>query len=442
MKSAAPIVRKKKRQRSGNDEGGACKSNELKASAHPNSTSDVAASSTMMMQNVSNHHDQTFSNGRCVNVSDRYEKVGRIGEGTYGVVYKAKDRITNKMVALKRCIPHHESSDGFPITTLREIYSLRVCREHVNVVSLQTVAVSRSGVFLVLEFCEHELASLIDVYYQQHQTTPFAPAAIKTLARQLFSALDFCHSHYIIHRDIKLSNLLYQSSTGQMKVADFGLSRTCERSDENNNKHNNNATSPPRLMTPNVVSLWYRSPELLFGASYYTMAIDMWAAGCVLAEITMGVPLLNGRNETEQIKKMVDCLGLPTSSSPNENRSAAVDGRSSGTLTNNDWPGLDDMPRIRDGSIRLPRSSRRTFLSDLMGTRRTSAAPSNQNLRRLPYDPISVDGIRLLTSLLRYDPQRRWTASQALQATYFRTEPLPTPVTQMPCFPSYITSGN
>jgi serine/threonine protein kinase len=93
--------------------------------------------------------------GNCVSVADRYEKLGRLGEGTYGIVYQARDRQTHAKVALKRCIPHHESSDGFPVTTLREIQSLRLCAGHPHIVQLalqQEVAVSRHGVFLVFEY--------------------------------------------------------------------------------------------------------------------------------------------------------------------------------------------------------------------------------------------------------------------------------------------------
>jgi len=131
--------------------------------------------------------------GHCPSVADRYEKIGRLGEGTYGVVYKARDRRSadrDRIVALKRCIPHHQASDGFPTTALREINALRICRDHPNVVTLETVAVSRSGVFLVFEYCEHDLAVLVDGYFKKRNRSPFSEAAVKTLTRQLLSALD------------------------------------------------------------------------------------------------------------------------------------------------------------------------------------------------------------------------------------------------------------
>jgi hypothetical protein len=214
-----------------------------------------------------------LSTGACENVSQRYEKVGRVGQGTYGVVYKARDKIKGGYVALKRCLPHHESSDGFPLTTLREIHALRVCSQHEHIVSLLQVSVSSSnGVFLVFEYCTHDLAQLIDAYYPKHRKSPFQQSHVKTLLQQLLSALEFVHSHYLLHRDVKLSNLLY-TSDGQLKLADFGLSRH----------------SGGRL-TPNVVSLWYRAPELILMKDNggYTSTIDLWAVGCVFGELLQG----------------------------------------------------------------------------------------------------------------------------------------------------------
>jgi serine/threonine protein kinase len=325
----------------------------------------------------------TTTTGRCVNVADRYDKVGRVGAGTYGIVYKAKDRLTGNYVALKRCIPHHESSDGFPITTLREIQSLRLCAGHPNIVALETVAVSRSGVFLVFQYCEHDIGDLIDSYYAEHRKSPFPQAAVKTLLRQLLGALEFLHGRNLIHRDVKANNLLY-TNKGCLKLADFGLSRPYA-------DHHHGA-----LLTPTVASLWYRPPELLLGATTYTQAsLDIWATGCIFGELLQGCPLANGKDEIDQMDKVVQCLGVPTVA---------------------DWPDLYQLPLLRNNGIQFPPSSRRTLL-DTFGY-------------------LSDRGLQLLTTMLQYNPAKRWTAAKALTSAYFEEGPLPTPCSDMPRFKS------
>jgi serine/threonine protein kinase len=327
----------------------------------------------------------TTITGVCDHVSDRYEKVGRVGEGTYGVVYKARDKHTGEYVALKRCLPHHESTDGFPLTTIRELHTLRTGQSHPNIVKLLNVAVSSTNnVFLVFEFCNHDVAQLLDTYYAQHGHSPFQEAHVKTLSRQLWSALHFLHERAIIHRDIKSSNLLYHN--GSLKLADFGLARQYP-------------DAAAARLTPNVVSMWYRAPELLWkmeetsatttaaaAATSYTTAIDMWASGCVVAELILGVPLLDGKDEVEQMEKIVKCIGQPP-------------------------PLMSHGPRIR------------------VATEKTR---SGMELTDRLMDHISEKGLRLLRSLLTYDPDGRFTAKKALESDFFLVKPLP--ATDMPTY--------
>lgn len=317
--------------------------------------------------------------GRCPNVSSRYDKVGRIGEGTYGIVYKAIDKVSGLPVALKRCIPHHESSDGFPLTTLREIHALRLCQGHPNVVKLLEVAVSKSAVFLVFEYCDQDMAQLVDAHYSKTRKSPFSLPQVKRLLQQLLSALEFLHERLIIHRDVKLSNLLY--SGGNLRLADFGLAR----------KYYDEAA-----LTPKVVSLWYRPPELLLGTPVYTLAVDLWATGCAFGELLQGYPLMAGQNEMSQLDQMFSFLGPPPVQP------------------------LGNLPLVRNGTVQLPTSS-------------SSSSARKVILDR--FDHLPHTGLYILTNLLHYDPSKRWTATEALHNTrFFEEAPLPTPKEHMPKF--------
>ena len=278
-------------------------------------------------------------------------------------------------------------------------------------VHLERVAVSKTGVFLVFENCDHDLANLIDSEYSKHRRSPFATEGVKRLLLQLLSALDFVHAHFsksilllvrsqhvcpywssslcapVLHRDIKLSNLLYNNK-GMLKLADFGLSRRYS------------AEHPSAALTPNVASLWYRPPELLLGASKYTASIDSWASGCIFAELLNGYPLLNGKTEMDQIHKIFECLGVPTAS---------------------EWPSFADLPLVRDGSIQPLLNEKSSGPKSLLDD----------------FAFLGSTGLRLLASLLHFDPSQRWSVDRSLESPYFREEPLPTPVERMPRFRAY-----
>lgn len=231
-------------------------------------------------------------NGSCRSVGE-FKKVNRIGEGTYGYVYRAINKSTGEVVALKRIILHNERQDGFPLTSLREVKTLKACSRHPNIVELKEVVVgmNRDAVFLLFEYCEHDLATLLKVF-----KTPFKESEAKCLVLQLLSAVDHVHSNWIVHRDIKLSNLLY-NSRGQLKLADFGLARTL-------------SYPPPSSLTQTVVTLWYRAPEILLGSETYSFPIDVWSVGCILGELLLNQPLLPGKNEIDEIKWIFHLLGM------------------------------------------------------------------------------------------------------------------------------------
>ncbi|CAK0810147.1 unnamed protein product [Prorocentrum cordatum] len=227
--------------------------------------------------------------GRCRSV-DVFEKLNRLGEGTYGTVYRARDSESGRVVALKKVRIHNEKG-GFPCSSLREIRLLKRLR-HPNIVELYEVACGRQpgSIFLVFEYCEHDVGALLDLMER-----PFAQAEVKCLVIQLLKAVERLHASFVIHRDIKLSNLLL-TNKGQLKLADFGLAR--EFSD------------PPEPCTVNVVTLWYRAPELLFGARH-TTAVDVWSIGANFGELLNKRPLMPGRAEEHHCTSSASSWGRP-----------------------------------------------------------------------------------------------------------------------------------
>lgn len=205
--------------------------------------------------------------GRCRSV-DTFKKEHFLAEGTYGAVYVAIDTASGEKVALKK-IKMTTDKEGMPLTALREIRLLRFVSGHENIVSLKEIVVGRklSSVFLVFEYSENDLGRLAQKRRDpdSNQDYPFTEAQIKCLMLQLLSAMAHIHKRGVIHRDLKLSNLLY-NNRGELKVADFGLARI-----QNTKKPSEEFPDGPEAgeMTPKVVTLWYRAPELLLGQKTY-----------------------------------------------------------------------------------------------------------------------------------------------------------------------------
>ncbi|KAF9015314.1 kinase-like domain-containing protein [Cyathus striatus] len=304
-----------------------------------------------------------------------YERLNQIEEGSYGVVFRARDRQTGDIVALKK-LKLEEEKNGFPITALREIYALMSCR-HENVVGVREVVVgdTLTQVFVVMDFIEHDLKSLLTV-----MPSPFLQSEIKTLMLQLLSAVNHCHSNWILHRDLKTSNLL-MNNRGTIKVADFGLARRYG--------------DPVGVggMTQLVVTLWYRAPEILMGAKTYSTAIDMWSVGCIFAELLLKEPLYPAKGELELLSMIFKLLGPPTKTT---------------------WPDYASLPLAK--TLTLP-------------------APQPPMFRqKFPY--LTTSGIDLLMSLLTYDPDQRISAEEALKHPYFTESPLPKHPDLFSSFPS------
>nr|XP_051698014.1 cyclin-dependent kinase 10 isoform X5 [Oryctolagus cuniculus] len=229
-------------------------------------------------------------------------------------------------------------------------------------------------IFLVMGYCEQDLASLLE-----NMPTPFSEAQVKCIVLQVLRGLQYLHRNFIIHRDLKVSNLL-MTDKGCVKTADFGLARAYG--------------VPVKPMTPKVVTLWYRAPELLLGTTTQTTSIDMWAVGCILAELLAHKPLLPGTSEIHQIDLIVQLLGTP-----NENI----------------WPGFSKLPLVGQYSLRKQ--------------------PYNNLKHKFPW--LSEAGLRLLNFLFMYDPRKRATAGDCLESSYFKEKPLPCEPELMPTFPHH-----
>ncbi|GKU87603.1 hypothetical protein SLEP1_g1975 [Rubroshorea leprosula] len=225
--------------------------------------------------------------------AESFEKLEKIGQGTYSSVYKARDLETKKIVAMKK-VRFVNMDPGSVRFMAREILILRKL-EHPNVMKLEGLVTSRvsCSLYLVFEYMEHDLTGLA--------ATPgikFTEPQIKCYIQQLLRGLEHCHSRGILHRDIKGSNLLIDNN-GILKLADFGLA-TFFKPDQN------------QPLTSRVVTLWYRAPELLLGATDYGVAIDLWSVGCILAELFAGKPIMPGRTEVEQMHKIFKLCGSPS----------------------------------------------------------------------------------------------------------------------------------
>ncbi|KAK8564430.1 hypothetical protein V6N12_036554 [Hibiscus sabdariffa] len=232
-------------------------------------------------------------NGWIPSKADSYEKLEKIGQGTYSSVYKARDIETNKIVALKKVRFTNMDPESIRFMA-KEIVILRRL-DHPNVMKLQGIITSRvsESLYLIFEYMEHDLAGLA--------ATPgikLTEAQIKCYMQQLFHGLEHCHSRGILHRDIKGANLLIDYN-GNLKIADFGLATFSHRDEK-------------RPLTSRIVSLWYRPPELLLGSTDYGAAVDLWSSGCVLAELFVGKPILPGRTEVEQLHKIFKLCGSPS----------------------------------------------------------------------------------------------------------------------------------
>ncbi|CAM6079913.1 unnamed protein product [Sphagnum tenellum] len=291
---------------------------------------------------------------RCL--SGQYEKVEKIGEGTYGVVYRARDRVTNETVALKK-IRLEQEDEGVPSTAIREISLLKEM-QHGNVVRLQDVVHSEKRLYLVFEYLDLDLKKHMDTCPDLAKD----PRLIKTYLYQILRGVAYCHSHRVLHRDLKPQNLLIDRRTNALKLADFGLARAFG--------------IPVRTFTHEVVTLWYRAPEILLGSRHYSTPVDVWSVGCIFAEMVNQRPLFPGDSEIDELFKIFRTLGTPNDET---------------------WPGVTSLPDFKSAFPKWPPKNLASIVPGL--------------------EPAGVD---LLSKTLILEPSQRITARNALDHEYFK----------------------
>ncbi|KAK4123386.1 Pkinase-domain-containing protein [Parathielavia appendiculata] len=283
-----------------------------------------------------------------------FQQLEKLGEGTYATVFKGRNRQTGELVALKEI--HLDSEEGTPSTAIREI-SLMKELKHENIVALHDVIHTENKLMLVFEYMDGDLKKYMDT---QGDRGALKPPVIKSFMYQLLKGIDFCHKNRVLHRDLKPQNLLINSK-GQLKLGDFGLARAFG--------------IPVNTFSNEVVTLWYRAPDVLLGSRTYNTSIDIWSAGCIMAEMFSGRPLFPGTTNEDQIIRIFRIMGTPTERT---------------------WPGLSQFPEYKT-----------TW-------QMYATQPLSSILPQI--DPLGID---LLQRMLQLRPELRISAAEALTHQWF-----------------------
>jgi negative regulator of PHO system len=287
-----------------------------------------------------------------------FQQLEKLGEGTYATVFKGRNRQTGELVALKEI--HLDSEEGTPSTAIREI-SLMKELKHENIVNLFDVIHTENKLMLVFEYMDKDLKKYMD---SRGDRGALDAATIKSFMFQLLKGIAFCHENRVLHRDLKPQNLLINNK-GQLKLADFGLARAFG--------------IPVNTFSNEVVTLWYRAPDVLLGSRQYNTSIDIWSAGCIMAEMYTGRPLFPGTTNEDQLQRIFRLLGTPSERS---------------------WPGISAFPEYKPN-----------FQVHI-----------TQDLRLIlpQVDPV---GLNLLASMLQLRPDMRISAESALRHPWFHDLP-------------------
>ncbi|KAJ2793852.1 negative regulator of the PHO system [Coemansia helicoidea] len=287
-------------------------------------------------------------------MESNYQRIEHLGEGTYATVYKGRSP-KGEIVALKEI--HLDPEEGAPSTAIREI-SLMKELDHENVLKLLDVVHTETKLMLVFEYMDKDLKRYMDSV-GNHGALP--PQTIKVLMFQMLKGIKYCHDMLVLHRDLKPQNLLI-NSRNQLKLGDFGLARA--------------VGVPVNTFSNEVVTLWYRAPDILLGSRSYDKAIDIWSAGCIMAEMYTGRPLFAGSSNDDQLLKIFRVMGTPSEAT---------------------WPGVSGMTNWKSNFPPYPPQRLEQHLPQM-----------------------EPQAISLLKQLLVYQPSQRWDAGRCLTHPYFQ----------------------
>uniref|UniRef100_A0AAQ5ZTQ7 cyclin-dependent kinase n=1 Tax=Amphiprion ocellaris TaxID=80972 RepID=A0AAQ5ZTQ7_AMPOC len=285
---------------------------------------------------------------------ETYIKLDKLGEGTYATVFKGRSKLTDNLVALKEIRLEHE--EGAPCTAIREVSLLKDLK-HANIVTLHDIVHTDKSLTLVFEYLDKDLKQ-----YMDDCGNIMSMHNVKIFLFQILRGLSYCHKRKVLHRDLKPQNLLI-NERGELKLADFGLARA--------------KSVPTKTYSNEVVTLWYRPPDVLLGSSEYSTQIDMWGVGCIFYEMAAGRPLFPGSTVEDELHLIFRLLGTPTE----EN-----------------WPGISAIEEFK--SYNFPKYKPQPIINH---------APR-----------LDGEGIELLLAFLRYESKKRISAEEAMKHSYFR----------------------
>ncbi|XP_041058605.1 cyclin-dependent kinase 17 isoform X2 [Cetorhinus maximus] len=286
---------------------------------------------------------------------ETYVKLDKLGEGTYATVFKGRSKLTDNLVALKEIRLEHE--EGAPCTAIREVSLLKDLK-HANIVTLHDIIHTEKSLTLVFEYLDKDLKQYMDdcgSIMNMHNVTIFL--------FQILRGLAYCHKRKVLHRDLKPQNLLINEK-GELKLADFGLARA--------------KSVPTKTYSNEVVTLWYRPPDVLLGSSEYSTQIDMWGVGCIFYEMASGRPLFPGSTVEDELHLIFRLLGTPTEET---------------------WPGISSNEEFK--AYNFPKYKPQLVINH---------APR-----------LDTEGIDLLSNFLQYQAKKRISAEDAMKHLYFKS---------------------